>query len=227
MKNLASVLISGLFVIGVNVVGSSIAFGDAQEISLPTMQVDGKISVENAMSKRQTYRSFRSVAITQGQLGQFLWAANGNRPGTSRKVIPSAGALYPLEIYAVVGENGVTGLPAGIYNYIPSNHSITKTFDGDKRDDVAAAALNQSWLANAPVIIVISAIYERTTRKYGERGVRYVHMESGAADQNLYLEAVAQGLYAGTIGAFDDASVSEVMHFPSNVKPLLLVGVGK
>ncbi len=207
---------------------SFMAFAQSDVISLPAPRYDSTISVEVGMAKRATFRNFRGTPLTLAQASQLLWSANGNRPGQpSRKVIPSAGALYPLEIYLVAGQGTVGDLPAGIYNYDPSNNSLKMTVGGDKRQAVASAALSQMWLSQAPAIVVIAAVYERTTVKYGERGIRYVHMESGCADQNLYLQAIGLGVKAGTIGAFDDDSVSEAMKLPSDVKPLLLVGVGQ
>lgn len=199
----------------------------AEPIRLPTPQYDRGVAVEKAMASRRTYRSFKGVQLTMDQVSQFLWAANGNRPNSNRKVIPSAGALYPLEIYLVAGEGKVKGLSAGVYRYEPSDNTLEMTVKGDKRQSVGQAALSQMWLADAPAIIVIAAIYERTTQKYGERGIRYVHNEAGSADQNLFLQAVSLGLEAGTIGAFEDDDVARAVSLPSETKPLLLVGIGK
>lgn len=219
------------------VVASMLAVGSglceaASEIELPKPRLSGKTSVEKAMAAKATYRSFQDVPMSLRDAGQLLWAANGNIPadavsGATRKVLASAGGLYPLEVFLVAGKDKVEGLSAGIYRYIPSRHALSLTAPGDKRKLLAHASFNQMWLAAAPATVVIAAVFERTTAKYGTRGFHYVFMEAGASDQNIYLQAEALGLNAGTIGAFNDAQVASVLQLPNSVKPLLLVGVGK
>jgi SagB-type dehydrogenase family enzyme len=87
--------------------------------------------------------------------------------------------------------------------------------------------LGQSSPAGAPVVFVITGVYERTTGKYGDRGVRYVHVEAGLAAENLCLAAAAEGLGAVVVGAFDDARVGEVLGLTRDLRPLLLVPVGR
>jgi SagB-type dehydrogenase family enzyme len=81
-------------------------------------------------------------------------------------------------------------------------------------------------MAEAPVIVLFAAEYARCTSKYGERGVRYTHMEVGHAAQNLFLEAEALGLGAGIVGAFDDAALSRLCRLPAAHEPLLVMPVG-
>jgi SagB-type dehydrogenase family enzyme len=160
------------------------------------------------------------------QLSQLLWAAQGitdERRGF--RAAPSAGALYPLDVYAVVGEGGVEGLRAGVYRYYPAKHGLEIISTGDKRRQVANAALSQMWIATAPVVFVITAEYERITRKYGERGIRYAHIEVGHVGQNIFLQAGALGLGAGIVGAFRDASVAEAIGAPKEHEPLIIMPV--
>jgi len=183
--------------------------------------------VEEAIAARRTVRSFSSQALTDEQLSQLLWATWGViDPREGRKAIPSAGALYPLEVYIAVGADGVRGLEEGIYRYLSEEHSLERIAPGDRRREVADASLWQMWMASAPVIFVIAAEYGRTTRKYGDRGVRYVLMEVGHAAQNLFLECVALGLGAGIVGAFYDDKVAEVLSLPEHHEPLLIMPVG-
>jgi SagB-type dehydrogenase family enzyme len=91
---------------------------------------------------------------------------------------------------------------------------------------LARVALNQTWVSEGAIDIVITAVYERTTGKYGERGIRYVHMEAGHASENIYLQAVALGLGMVTIGAFDDDDVKKVLSLPDNEAPLYIMPVG-
>lgn len=174
--------------------------------------------------QRRSVRSFSPAALSLTQLGQLLWAAQGITHSEGLRTAPSAGALYPLELYAVVG--AIDGLKPGIYHYQAGEHRLSKVADGDRREELARAAHGQSWIAGAPVVIAFSAIYERTTRKYGERGVRYVHMEVGYAGENLHLQASALGLGTTVVGAYDDDEVAAVLGVPADTRPLALMPVG-
>ena len=142
---------------------------DQERFRLPAPRATGPLSVEEAIGGRRSVREYRHGALTLAELGQVLWAAQGMTGGGHRSV-PSAGALYPLEIYAVVGE--VEGLPAGVYRYHPARHRLSMVGAGDKRAEVAAAALDQQWISEAQACLVIAAVYQRTTTKYGDRGRR-------------------------------------------------------
>jgi SagB-type dehydrogenase family enzyme len=206
---------------------------EAQEkITLPKPAFSGKLSVEAAMSKKKSVRNFKPGKLTKAQISQLLWAAYGNSEadattGATRKVIPSAGGLYPLEIFLLTGQDTVEGLPAGIYRYLPNENSLQLFSQGDSRNLMAHAALGQVFLAQAQAILVISAVFETTRARYRERGDRYVFMEAGNSNQNIYLQAEALGLSVATVGAFNDAQVSAVMKVPNNFTPLLLMPIGK
>ncbi|MDH3711821.1 MAG: SagB/ThcOx family dehydrogenase, partial [Cyclobacteriaceae bacterium] len=137
---------------------------------------------------------------------------------------PSAGALYPLEIYIVVGK--VQDLIPGVYKYHPQRHGITLEMEGDKRRPVARAAVMQSWMAEAPLMMVITAVYSRTTIKYGPRGKRYVHMEVGHAAQNVYLQSVSLDLGTVMVGAFGDTVVKNILSLKKSEEPLAIMPVG-
>ena len=141
------------------------------------------------------------------------------------RTAPSAGALYPIELHLVAGQ--VDGLPVGTYRYDPLRHALQAEKTGDMRHAIAAAALHQDWIAQASAIVVVSAVELRTTRKYGRRGVRYVHMEVGHASQNLLLQAVALGLVAATVGAFDDERLHQLLDLPREERPLIILPVGR
>jgi SagB-type dehydrogenase family enzyme len=158
------------------------------------------------------------------ELSQLLWAAQGITHPRGLRTAPSAGALYPLELTVVAGM--VTDLPAGIYRYQPAGHRIVLIAQGDRRATLADAALGQSSVRKAPVVIAIAADHQKTTTKYGDRGVRYVHLEAGHAAQNLYLQATALGLGTVVIGAFSDQSVAAVLQ-SAGQQPLYLIPVGR
>ena len=143
------------------------------------------------------------------------------------RAVPSAGATYPLEIFVVCGRNGVEEIANGIYHYNIGNHSLTLHHKGEVRLELAKAALNQEFIYEAPVDIVICAIYERTTSGYGSRGERYIQMEVGHTGQNIYLQATALGLATVAIGAFDDEEVREVLRLNKQYKPLYIMPVGR
>ena len=196
-------------------------------ISLPRPSSDGKVSLEKAIRERRTIRDFRERSLSLNHLSQLFWAAQGiTEPTIGRRAAPSGGALYPLDIYVLIGENGVEKIEAGVYHYLPKEHSISPISKGDRRKEIASASLGQMWMAKAPVIFIITAEYKRITGKYGERGVRYALIEVGHVGQNLFLQAEALGLGAGIVGAFDDLEVSKVAGLPPKHEPLLIVPVG-
>ncbi len=198
------------------------------EILLPEPVKRGAISIEETMARRRSIRNYTSEPLTLQEVGQLLWAAQGiTEPKWGFRTAPSAGGTYPLEIYIVVSMNGVNDLPPGVYRYIPQHHSVILVATGDKTSDLAVAALDQPWVAEAKMSIVIAAVFERTTDRYGERGVRYVYMEAGHASQNIYLQAVALNLGTVVIGAFHDEQVQKVVGMPVNEKPLYVSPVGR
>jgi SagB-type dehydrogenase family enzyme len=217
------------FLIAAPCVQSSFA---QNEVKLPKPSYTGKISLETAILKKKSERGFSNAALSLAEVSQLLWAANGNLPadaisGATSKVIPSAGGLYALEIFLVSGTDTVSGLPAGVYHYKPESNTLTSINPGDNRSLLARTALGQMWMASAPVIIVIGANFNRMTVKYGNRGMQYVFMESGASTQNVYLQSESLGLKVGSVGAFQDTYVTGALKLPADVNPLMLIPVGK
>jgi len=194
-------------------------------IKLPPPRKDGGASVEKVLSDRRSVRSYRPEPLGISEISQLLWAAQG-LTGTQRyRTAPSAGALFPLEIHMAAG--AVTGLESGIYRYDPRGHRIRLTAAGDQRPALCRAALSQGSIRSAPAVLVVCAVFERVTGKYGRRGVQYVHMEAGHAVENACLQAVSLGLGAVVIGAFDDREVGRIVRLPPVEAPLLLLPVGK
>ena len=188
-------------------------------------QTEGLVSVEEALYTRRSRRNFRDTALSKEQLSQILWAAYGISEGGRLRTSPSAGALYPLEIYVVIGN--VTGIEPGVYRYVPEEHKIIRTLDGDVRNELSAAALNQTMVRDAPISVVYIAVFDRVIGRYGERGrERYVFMEIGHSAQNVYLQAEAMGLGTCAIGAFTDERVSELLELPADEAPLYIMPVG-
>ena len=199
-----------------------------EAIALPKPRTLGLMSVEEAIAKRRSIRDFTPEPLSLEQMSQLLWAAQGiTEAASGKRAAPSAGMTYPLEIYLVIGGNGVRNLPIGVYNYIPQNHSIVKMMDDDVRYPLQEAALGQTWVGDAPVTIVIAAIYERTTLRYGDRGMRYVYIEVGHVAENVFLHTVALNLGTVPIGAFNDDDVQRVLGLPNEVKPIYIMPVGR
>ena len=194
-------------------------------MELPQPQIKGKVSLEEAIKKRGSVREFSSRPLSLQDLSQILWAAQGiTEKEISKRACPSAGALYPLEIYVVV--KNIKGLEPGIYHYEVFQHRLELFSRGSYSERLADACLGQLFISEAPAVIVISAEYERITWKYGERGVRYVHMEVGHCGQNIFLQAEALGLATVPVGAFWDREVQKVMGIPQNHEPLYIFPIG-
>ena len=199
--------------------------GKADFLALPEPRHDGGVSVEKALGERRSVREYSKEPMSHHAVSQILWAAQGVTARDGLRTAPSAGALYPLEVYLVVGE--VPGVDKGIYRYRPLGHEIARMVSGDQRSRLAAAALEQYWLAEAAVMLVVSAVYERTTKKYGGRGNLYVHMEAGHVVQSVSLQAVALGLGSAVVGAFEEGKVRRILDFSDHEVPLGLMAVGK
>ncbi len=194
---------------------------------LPDPMLDGDVSLERTIHQRRTIRSFEGKALTLRQFSQLLWAAQGiTETGGYKRAAPSAGALYPMDIYAGVGGDCIEKLDPGIYHYETANHSISLVDKGDVRRDIAVASLSQMWMAHAPLTLVITAEYSRIMVKYGQRGIRYAMIEAGHIGQNIFLQSQALGLAAGIVGAFEDQKVIQVLGIKETHEPLLIMPVG-
>lgn len=189
-------------------------------VKLPPPRLRSEISFEEALAKRRSIRSFRSTKLNWEELGQLLWAAQGiTEKSEGLRTAPSAGALYPLEMYVILDE--------GVYQYQPRDHQLLRKLESNVRNALSRAALGQECVQRAPAVFAIAGVFERTARKYGERTARYVHLEAGHAAQNLLLQATALGLGAVPVGAFHDEQVEKVLKLPNGEKALYLIPVGR
>lgn len=194
-------------------------------IKLPEPTLDGDVSLEAALLKRRSVREYGDRPLTQAEVGQLLWAAQGISGAKSyKRTAPSAGGRCPLELYVLIGE--VEDFEVGLYRYKPEEHALIWLNDRDLRLELGRAAVDQTWLAEAPVVFVFAAVYERTTGRYGDRGFRYVHMDAAYASENLHLQAVALKLGTVVMGAFDDDRVHQVIQMEDEERPLLIMPVG-
>lgn len=202
--------------------------GKIGSTTLPTPKHKGEVSVEEAIFNRRSIRRYKDEPLTLEEVSQLLWAAGGKTidgvTGATR-AYPSAGGIYPLEIYLIAGD--VEGLASGIYHYKWRDHSVDLTEDGDVRKELTEAALGQGMVARAPMSLIFTAVYKRTSARYGQRGeARYVPMDMGGAGQNVHLQAEALGLGTVIIGAFNDQAVKKVLGIQDE-EPLYIMPVGR
>ena len=201
----------------------------SEVIMLPEPALKGDVSMEEAIEKRRSIRSFTDESLTAENISQLMWAAQGITDETRMfRSAPSAGATYPLEVYIVTGTDGVRdeNIPEGVYRYNPLDHSLKQVGTGDVRQDLYSAAIRQSPINTAPVNIIIAADYSRTTARYGDRGIRYVHMEAGHSAQNMYLQTAAMDIGMVVIGAFEDDAIKQILSMPASHDPLYIIPVG-
>jgi SagB-type dehydrogenase family enzyme len=190
------------------------------------------VTIERCIAQRRSVRGFQDNALGLAELGQLLWAAQGITGAEGRRSVPSAGGLYPLELYVAVGNvlaaaaEHAARVRAGVYRYVPQSHELLLVAPGHQREKLVGAARGQDWIATAAAVVCIAAVFERTTRKYGLRGRGYVYLEAGHAAESLMLEAVALGLAATMVGAFNDGEVGHLLHLGTDAMPLCLIPIG-
>ncbi len=197
---------------------------DNNILQLPQANKDGGMSLNDALAIRRSARSYSSEPMQIQQVSQLLWSAQGINNKDNFRTAPSAGATFPLEIFVMT--NNISGLERGIYHYEPYDHALELVHMGDFSSELMKAALGQSMIADAALVVIYGAVFERTMNRYGERGERYVHNEVGHASQNMHLQASALGLATVVVGAFKDDEVEKVLQLDNEVRVLYLMPVG-
>jgi len=216
----------GLIVSFVLFMGASRAHSsDSLLVQLPAPKTTGVISLEQTLKERRSAREYADVSLTLVQASQLLWAAQGITDPEGLRTAPSAGALYPLEVYLAAAN--IDSLEAGIYRYLPQEHKLISLSAGDARKALSKAARDQECVRDAAAVIIITAVYQRTMKKYGQRGVQYAHIEVGCAAENVFLQAESLNLGAVFVGAFSDSSVIRILNLPDGEQPLALIPIGR
>ncbi|MFX1366304.1 MAG: SagB/ThcOx family dehydrogenase [Promethearchaeota archaeon] len=187
------------------------------DIKLSDPKLKGMKSLEECIYERESVRNYKSKEIEIEKVSQILWASQGKKG--HKRTVPSAGATFPLEIYINLKDKG-------FYHYNFEKHILELIIDNDLSKKLSEASWNQDFISKAYLNIIICAIFERTTQRYGERGVRYVFIEVGHCAQNIHLEAVSQGLSSVPIGAFDDNKVKDVLNLKKKIEPLYIIPIG-
>jgi len=226
MKQTTQVILTlGLLYGGLLMAIGSEASHSGNTIALPAPDTTGTLTLEHTLLHRRSVRDFTGHPLSLMQLSQVLWATQGvTRPQEGKRTAPSAGALYPMELYAVVG--AVEDIEPGVYKYMPESHALLMHHPGDARTELSRATGTQQWIAKTPVILALCGVYERVTTKYGDRGIRYTHIEVGCVAENVYLQAAALELGTVLMGAFRDAVVRQVLDLPERERPFGLMPVG-
>jgi SagB-type dehydrogenase family enzyme len=197
--------------------------------TLPSPQLTGNISVEEAIQNRRSIRKFSNESISINNVSQILWAAQGITDNqSSLRAAPSAGQVYPLEIYLITGSEGVSGLDEGVYHYVPSNNTLEKIINGDLRADLSSIANGQPWVKQAPINILITGNYMKMINKYNDKELctRFVDLEAGHVGENIYLQSETMGLVTVSLGSFNETQLIQLIQLPGNETPIYIFPVG-
>lgn len=178
---------------------------EQKEILLPQPQRKGETSLEETLQKRRSIREYKNEPLSLKDTAQILWASQGITEGNHR----------------------VEGVAEGVYRYDPKDYKLVSIVGGDFNKTLAEVAANQVWIEKSAAILLISADFEKTTQKYGERGKQYVWMEAGHSAQNVYLQAISLELGTVSVGAFDEGRVQKILNLPENILPLIIMPIGK
>jgi len=186
-------------------------------------------SLKAILQRRYSCRDFQDRILNLDDVATILWATCGKKQDSvtgATRTAPSAGATYPLELYLVVGKNGVDRLKEGLYHYLIDEHTLEMIIEADKREELARACLGQYFIKEAPISLIITAKFHRTANHYGKRGERYVYIEAGHAGQNTYLAATNLGLGTVEVGAFTDENVKGLLNLDKDCEPLIVMPIG-
>jgi SagB-type dehydrogenase family enzyme len=188
-------------------------------IRLPEPDLNGRISLEQAIKNRRSIRQFTIEPLKINQIGQLCWSAQGiTEPNKGLRAAPSAGALYPIQLYVV--------LPDGLYLYSPQDHSLEKKINGDIRPMLSTAAFGQRVVQSSPCTFVISGSVRKLEAKYRGKGEKFAYLEAGHIAQNIHLQAVTLGLGSVPLGAFDPKAVAGICKLTEDLEVLYLVCTG-
>jgi SagB-type dehydrogenase family enzyme len=219
------IMVSLFMALGFSLVNLTAGFG-AEVIKLPAPVTKGTMSVEEALQNRRTTRKFANRSLELAQISQLLWAGDGITNPQGKRTAPSGKATYPMDLYLVAGERGVTGLAPGLYHYSVADHALELLAKGDFRAPVAKACNSQVWMTEAPVILVITGDYKRSEVKNGDKAPLYTHIEAGLIAQNIFLEVGSLGLGAGIAGGMNEQALGQALKLPPANIPFLVMPVG-
>jgi len=188
--------------------GEPMALPDPRELSY------GREALRDVVGRRASLRNYTEAALSLDELAYLLWCAQGVKrvvPGRATfRTVPSAGARHPFE--TIILANCIEGLPVGLYQYLAVEHQLASIdADADTAERLAGACYGQAMVKEAAATFIWVADRYRMVWRYGERGIRYLHLDAGHICQNLYLAAESIGAGACAIAAFYDEQVNEIL----------------
>jgi SagB-type dehydrogenase family enzyme len=219
------IIISLFIALWFSLVNLAAGYG-AEVVKLPSATIKGTVSVEEALQGRRSTRRFANRALSLGQISQLLWAADGINNPQGKRTAPSGRAAYPIDLYLVVGEQGVNSLAPGVYLYVVADQALELVAKGEFRPAVGKACNSQAWIPQAPAIIVITGDYKRSEAKNGGQGTLFTHLEAGFIGQNIFLQAGSLGLGAGVAGGMNGKALGQALKLPEADIPFLVMPVG-
>ena len=188
-------------------------------VELPSPELTGTVSLEQSLHDRRSAREYAATPLTLDEIGQLLWAGQGITDDDGHRTAPSAGARYPLELYAVTATE--------LMHYLPAGHRVEQRVDTTILGALPEAAFDQEFVGNAPLVVVIAADPARTEQEYGAMAGDLVQREAGHAAQNILLQATALGLVAVPVGGFDPATVEGLLALPPGQAVQYLIPIGR
>lgn len=189
------------------------------------------IELRTAIERRASIRKYSNMPISMEELSYLLWCTQGVRKTFENNItlrnVPSAGACHAFETYLLVSR--VDGLQPGIYRFLALSHNLLQVnIDESIADRVTEACLNQSFIKTSAVTFIWIAVTERMTRRYGERGYRYMYLDAGHVCQNLYLSAESINCGVCAVAAFSDNSINRILDLDGeNQFVIYIASVGK
>ncbi|MFX0205267.1 MAG: SagB family peptide dehydrogenase, partial [Candidatus Hodarchaeota archaeon] len=195
------------------------------DVSLPTPDLEGHLPLSSAIHQSKTTNDLRDRPLEIKEISQIMWALQGITHGIRKRTVPSAGATYPLEIYLV--HDGSSTLRKGCYNYIPQDHKLKHVSSSYNRTKLISSFLGEDndAISNVSTIFLVFADYTRTTRRYGNRGVQYVHLEVGHAIQNFLLQITSLNINSRTIIDFNSHNLQNCINTTLDPVAVLPVGI--
>jgi len=189
-----------------------------ETIALPEPDLDGSATLEETLVRRRSQREFAPDELSLDTIGQLLWAAQGITDDEGHRTAPSAGALYPLELYALTDST--------LMHYLPAEHRVEQRTDTTTLPQLRAAAFDQQFVSAAPAVLLITGVLGRTQAEYGAVAAELMNREAGHAAQNVLLQATALDLAAVPVGGFDPPALARLLALPPGEEVLYLLPVG-
>ncbi len=201
-------------------------YDGAPQIVLDQPETGGGMPLWSALQQRRSVRGFSGPPVTRTELSQLLWAMQGitrTNQGFAFRTAPSAGGLYPIETYVIIHD--VQGIGPGVYHYVVEAHALEQLQTGDFRAQSAQAAMGQRMCATSDVVFVWTAVFARSTWKYGQRAYRYIYLDAGHVAQNLALGAVSLGLGSCQVAALYDDEVNQLVGVDGESESVLYMSI--